>query len=183
MHAHRFELMAPGVGDGSLAAVGQHDRRAVGGVQRIEQRARRKLRRLGKLLLHVLGADRPDIGDLAAAQERKPFRRDHLVPGGDMVTSHGTRLLSTLNCRALVEVQSWSRMLIVFTIRSGSGRARSIESSPFFRSAPSTSKPSASTKVRWNWRAAMPRWRYCRAFSSCWRPRMTSWLSSTVTSS
>ena len=53
-------------------------------------------------------------------------------------------------------------MLIVFTIRSGCGRARSIDSSPFFRSAPSTSMPSASTKVRWNWRAAMPRWRYWR---------------------
>src|SRR6202161_3783171 len=43
--------------------------------------------------------------------------------------------------------------------------------------------PSASTKVRWNGRAAMPRWMYCRDLSSSWRPRMTSWLSSTVTSS
>ena len=45
-----------------------------------------------------------------------------------------------------------------------------MESSPFFKSAPSTSIPSASTKVRWNWRAAMPRWRYCRVLSSCCRP-------------
>src|SRR5277367_270232 len=32
-----------------------------------------------------------------------------------------------------------------------------------------TSMPSASTKVRWNWRAAMPRWRYWRLLSSCCR--------------
>jgi hypothetical protein len=38
-------------------------------------------------------------------------------------------------------------MLIDFTIRSGSGLARSIDSSPFLRSAPSTSMPSASTKT------------------------------------
>ena len=39
---------------------------------------------------------------------------------------------------------------------------RSIDNRPFFKSAPITSMPSASTKVRWNWRAAMPRWRYWR---------------------
>ena len=49
-------------------------------------------------------------------------------------------------------------------IRSACGRTRSIDNSPFFRSAPKTSMPSASTKVRWNWRAAMPRWRYWRLF-------------------
>ena len=39
---------------------------------------------------------------------------------------------------------------IARAIRAGSGRARSIDSSPFFRSARWTSMPSASTKVRWN---------------------------------
>ena len=39
-------------------------------------------------------------------------------------------------------------MLIVFTIRSGCGRARSIDSSPFFKSALRTSIPSANTKQR-----------------------------------
>ena len=49
-------------------------------------------------------------------------------------------------------------------MRSGCGRTRSIDNNPFFRSAPDTSMPSASTKVRWNWRAAMPRWMYSPAF-------------------
>jgi len=66
------------------------------------------------------------------------------------------------------------RLAYVKTIRSACGRTRSIDSNPFFRSAPSTSMPSASTKVRWNWRAAMPRWRYWRLLSSCCRPRITS---------
>ena len=39
------------------------------------------------------------------------------------------------------------------------GLAKSIESSPFLKSAFWTSMPSASTKVRWNCRAAMPRCR------------------------
>src|SRR5712671_3483121 len=73
VQAHRFELLAPGVGDRRFAAVGQHDRRAVRGVQRIEQGARRKLRRLRELLLHVLGADRLDIGEAAAAEQRECF--------------------------------------------------------------------------------------------------------------
>ena len=44
MEAEGLELLAPGVGDGRLAAVGQHDRRAVGRVQGIQQGPRRKLR-------------------------------------------------------------------------------------------------------------------------------------------
>jgi hypothetical protein len=43
-------------------------------------------------------------------------------------------------------------MAIVLMTFSGSGLARSIDNSPFFRSAPNTCIPSASTKVRWKWR-------------------------------
>ena len=46
VHADRLELLAPGVGDRGLAAVGQHDRRAVGRVQREQLHAGRELRRL-----------------------------------------------------------------------------------------------------------------------------------------
>src|SRR5215831_482777 len=159
VHADGFELLAPGVGDGRLAAVGEHDRRAVGRVQGVEQGARRELRSLRELLPHVLGADHLHVGDLAAAQKRKRLGRDHGFSEGDVVVGHGTRLLSPFNASSPTPVQSRSAMLIVFTIRSGSGRARSIDKSPFFKSAPKTSMPSASTKVRWNWRAAMPRWR------------------------
>src|SRR5262249_21335154 len=155
VHADGLELLAPGVGDGRLAAVGEHDRRAVGRVQGIEQGARRELRGLRELVPDVLGADHLHVGDLAAAQKRKRLGRDLGFSGGDVVVGHGTRLLSPFNASSPTPVQSRSAMLIVFTIRSGSGRARSIDKSPFFKSAPNTSMPSASTKVRWNWRAAM----------------------------
>ena len=123
---------------------------------------------------HVLGADRPDIGDLAVAEMRERFGRD---VGQSRRGRHSlfmaldSSYLSTLSSPARFH-HSWSVIAIVLTTRSGSGRARSIDSNPFFKSAPNTSMPSASTKVRWNWRAAMPRWRYCRALSSCCRPRM-----------
>src|SRR3954453_8512940 len=103
-----------------------------------------QLRRLRKHRLDVLGADRLDVGDLAAAEQRQRFRRD--IADGDFVVghfivhvgTHGPRLLSIYVCRVLIVSQSLSTMLMVLTIRSGSGRARSIDSSPFFKSAPST---------------------------------------------
>ena len=57
-----------------------------------------------------------------------------------------------------------------------------MDSKPSLKSADLTSIPSASTNVRLNWRAAMPRWMYCRDLSSTCRPRMLNWLSSTVIS-
>src|SRR5262245_13733884 len=100
VHADRLELLAPGVGDCGLAAVSQHDWRAVGGVQRIEQRAGRELGRLRELLLHVLGSDCPDIGDATTAKHGECFGRD--AAKGDVgvavrvvVGVHGPRLLST----------------------------------------------------------------------------------------
>ena len=42
VHADRLELLAPGIGDSGFAAVGEHDRRAVGGVQRKQNLARRR---------------------------------------------------------------------------------------------------------------------------------------------
>ena len=57
-------------------------------------------------------------------------------------------------------------MSILRTIRSGSGRARSIDRRPLDRSAPRTSMPSARRNARWNWRAAMPRCRKCLVLSS-----------------
>src|SRR5271166_6368083 len=147
MHADRLELLAPGVCDRGLAAVGQQDGRAVGRMQGVKQRSRRELGSLRKLSLHVLGADGPDVRDLAASEMRQRLRRDGMLSEGDIVVCHGTRLLSH-NASSPVRVHSLSLMLIVFTIRSGSGRARSIDNSPFFKSALKTSMPSASTKQR-----------------------------------
>ena len=75
MHAHGLELLAPGVGDGRLAAVGEHDRRAVGGMQREQLDAGRDLRRLREQLRDVLGADRLDVGQTAVAEMRERFGR------------------------------------------------------------------------------------------------------------
>src|SRR5215469_9990232 len=52
-----------------------------------------------------------------------------------------------------------SLISIVRTRASIGGRIKSICRSPLSSQAPRTSMPSASTNERWNWRAAMPRWR------------------------
>src|ERR1051326_7083054 len=65
--AHRLELVAPGVGDGRFTAVRDHDRGAIGGMQREQLSAGFELRRLREHALHVVQADRVDVGDLPAA--------------------------------------------------------------------------------------------------------------------
>src|SRR4051812_36360140 len=93
VHAERLQFVAPGIRDRRLAAVGKHDRRAVGRVQGVKQRAGRELGRLREMLLHVLGADRPDIGKLASAKTLQPLWRDGMDV--ERVTRiHGPRLLS-----------------------------------------------------------------------------------------
>ena len=52
-------------------------------------------------------------------------------------------------------------MAIWRTTRSGSRRTRSMHNNPSLKSADLTSMPSASTNVRLNCRAAIPRWMYC----------------------
>src|SRR5882762_1755188 len=185
VNADGLQLVAPCVRDRGFPAIGQHDRGAVGGVEREQFQSRRDLRRLGEKPRHVLGTDLLHIGDMALAQGRQRLRGDG---GGGLKRnisfSHGLDSSVRLSGRVRYSFHySCSLIAIVLTTFSGSGRARSIDNSPFFKSAPSTCIPSASTKVRWKWRAAMPRWMYCRALSSCWRPRITSWFSSMVTSS
>src|SRR5947209_12806325 len=74
VHADGLQFIAPGIRDRSFAAVGQHDRCAVGGVKRKQLQARRDLRRLGKQPRHVLRADLFYIGDVALAQGRQSLR-------------------------------------------------------------------------------------------------------------
>src|SRR5229473_1214289 len=184
VNADGLQLVAPGVRDRSFPAIGQHDRCAVGSVQREQLQSRRDRRCLGEQARHVLGTDLLHIGDMALTQGRQRLPRDALRLKLNITFSHGLDSSVRLSGRVRYSFHySCSLIAIVLTILSGSGRARSIANSPFFRSAPSTCIPSASTKVRWKWRAAMPRWMYCRALSSCWRPRITSWFSSMVTSS
>src|SRR5689334_9450038 len=147
MNADRFELLAPGVCDRRFAAVGEKDGRPVRGMKRVEKRSWGKLGSLWELPLNILGADRLEIRNLAAAQQGQRLGGDWMQSGGDIIVCHGTRLLS-INASSPVRVQSLSLMLIVLTMRSGSGRARSIDNSPLFKSAPRTSMPSANTKQR-----------------------------------
>ena len=65
VHPHRLQLVAPGIRNRSFAAVGQHDRRAVGGVEREQLEARRDLGRLGEQARNVLGGYLLHIGDVA----------------------------------------------------------------------------------------------------------------------
>src|SRR5471032_3545 len=184
VNAHRLQFIAPGVRDCGFPAIGQHDRRAVGGMQGEQLQSGCDLRRLGKQPRYVLGTDLLHIGDMALAQGCQRLGRDTLGFKHNTSFSHGLDSSVRLSGRVRYSFHySCSLIAIVLTTFSGSGRARSIDNSPFFKSAPSTCIPSASTKVRWKWRAAMPRWMYCRALSSCWRPRITSWFSSMVTSS
>src|SRR6267143_1919 len=184
VNADSLQLIAPCIRDRGFPAVGQHDRRAVGGMECEQLQSRRDLRRLGKQPRHVLRADLFHIGDMALAQGRQRLGGNACIFKYGTSFSHGLDSSVRLSGRVRYSFHySCSLIAIVLTTFSGSGRARSIDNSPFFKSAPSTCIPSASTKVRWKWRAAMPRWMYCRALSSCWRPRMTSWFSSMVTSS
>jgi len=106
MHADGLKLLAPRIGDCGLAAIGEHDWCAVGRVQGIKLRSRRKLGSLRELLLHVLGADCRHIGDLAAPEQGEAPRERSSAPGGDVVVRHvaachGTRLLCGVTRRAL----------------------------------------------------------------------------------
>src|ERR1700739_4888818 len=153
-------------------------------MQREKLQSRRDLRRLGKQSRYVLGTDLLHIGDMALAKCRQRLGGDAFGFKHNTHFTHGLDSSVRLSGRVRSSFHySCSLIAIVLTTLSGSGLARSIDNSPFFRSAPSTCIPSASTKVRWKWRAAMPRWMYCRVLSSCWRPRITSWFSSMGTSS
>ena len=76
MNADRLQLVAPRVCDRGFPAIGEHDRRAVGSVQRKQLQSRRDRRRLGEQARHVLGTDLLHIGDMALTQarQRRSFR-------------------------------------------------------------------------------------------------------------
>src|SRR5258708_38220435 len=104
VHADGLELLAPGIGAGGLAAVGEHDRRAVCRMQCEQLETGRDLWRLREQDRHVLGADALHVRDLAAAQQCQRFGRDHRFLHGDVVVHvavHGPRLLS------MSTVESW----------------------------------------------------------------------------
>src|ERR1700744_1156217 len=71
VNADRLQFIAPGVGNRSFPAIGQHDRSAVGGVEREQLQARGDLWRLREKSWYILGADLLHIGDVAFAQGRQ----------------------------------------------------------------------------------------------------------------
>src|SRR6185312_13416298 len=160
VQADGFELILPGVGDRRVLGVGEQDRRAVGVQQREQLQPGPNRRRLREQALRVLRADRLDIGDGAGAQMRQlllgQFHRGREF-GHRSYSSFGGQA-QRLSTRPGANFQSRACTFIFLTTLSGWGFATSIDSRPFASSAPSTCMPSASRKLRWNWRAAMPRW-------------------------
>jgi hypothetical protein len=70
VYADGLQLLADGIGDRRFAAVGEHDRRPVGGVQGKELQTRFDFRNLRKQRADVLGPDGFDIRDLPIAEQR-----------------------------------------------------------------------------------------------------------------
>src|SRR5207249_4398223 len=163
MDAQQLEVVLAHRYESDLAARETRDLRAVGGMDGITGLA---------------VADRVlDVGDVLHAEERQLFGR-HMSNSFALVH----RILSTA-----LDVRSWMSaraplgergespeipppvisppvisppvIWIVRTRLSTSGRTKSMWRSPLSNRAPRTSMPSARTKERWNWRAAMPRCR------------------------
>src|SRR5882757_4002545 len=61
--ADGLQLVAPCIRNRRFAAIGQHDRSAIGGMERKQLKSRRNFRRLRKQSRHVFGADLLDVGD------------------------------------------------------------------------------------------------------------------------
>ena len=144
MHADRLQLLTPGIGDCGFAAVGEHDRRAISGVQGKQLLSRRHLRHIGlrEQGVNVLGSDRLDVSDAAVAELGQRLGDISNLFSVQFICVHGAQLLSYWSSPFLLIVLFDRNR---FNTRSGSGRTRSIDSNPFFRSAPDTSIPSAST--------------------------------------
>src|SRR6266478_2531685 len=158
MDTQRLEVVLAHRYESDLAVGEKRDLRAVGGMD-------------GKTEFAV--SDRAlDIGDVLHAEERQLFCR-HMSNSFTLVH----RILSTaLAARSWVSARAplggrWESpaisppaisplaISIVRTRLSTSGRTKSMWRSPLSSRAPRTSMPSARTKERWNWRAAMPRCR------------------------
>src|SRR5579862_7733694 len=102
MHADGFELLAPRIGDGLFAALGEHDRRAVGGVQRKQLQPWCDFRRSREQARDILRADALHVSDLAVSELRQRFwghqvDRDLIIHIA-YIAVHGPRLLSV--CRS-----------------------------------------------------------------------------------
>src|SRR5215831_10885376 len=117
---------------------------------------------------------RLDIGQIAHAERREIGRRQRaeLFDDGHLYSPFGSpagprkanaqRALSVSTSMVGAPGRLALGALLISMVRtrvSGIGRLRSMCSRPLSRSAPITSMPSTRTKLRWNWRAAMPRCR------------------------
>ena len=140
VHAHRHQFMLEGAAEGRFPGAGDRHRRAIGIVQaeQLEVGATRGLS--AQQPLGLVDLDLADVAQIAFAQQRQVLRR---------------------------EINGFLHFFHVITLQSECGgppagvRAVRGDSSrrPLSSRAPVTSMPSASTKARWNWRAAMPRCR------------------------
>src|SRR5262245_22193904 len=162
MHADRLQLLLADGSLGELARRREGDLSAVGGEDAVADRA--------------LEGDAAQIGEILQPQQSQALRRD--LPDVVRYCVHEFCFF-----RAVPPVTATSplpavpfRIGIVRTGCSITGRTTSIDNRPFASSAPDTSRPSARTKLRWNWRAAMPRCRKMRSACSFCLPRMLNWF-------
>ena len=144
MQAHRRQVMRPGIGDRGVAVVGQQDGLAAGG-----QRARKAACPAGASA-PAGTAGRPRRTPSASHRPSGP--RPDAASSATSTTGSAWFLISKFmdfslssGCRHTL---SGALMSILRTIRSGSGRTRSIDKRPLDRSAPITSMPSTRRKVR-----------------------------------
>src|ERR1700733_13113173 len=68
VHADGLQFISPGIRDRGFARIGQHDRGAVGGMEREQFQSGRDLRRLRKQVRHVFGSDLLYVGYMALAE-------------------------------------------------------------------------------------------------------------------
>src|ERR1700722_9629559 len=187
VQTHRLKLVFPRVGDRRVLGIGQHDRRPICAEQRKQGQSRTHLRGLREEAGDVFRGNRLHVSQRPIAILSELLRRQVWRHGRNCFAGFGSHCFTPHSAAASGPpfgriLQSRATICIFRTIRSGCGRTRSTHSSPCSSSALLTCIPSAKRNPRWNCRAAMPRCRYSRVFSSCCRPRIVSWLSSTVTS-
>src|SRR5579875_1541510 len=139
MQADRLKLVLLHRGEGNVARGRHADLRAVGGVDGEASDA--------------VDDGGLDVSELLHADQGEILRR-HLAQFLGNV--HDPLLSPPI---ALLRFPDGVLISMARTTPSVARRRKSTFKSPLSSAAPSTSMPSASTKQRWNWRAAMPRWR------------------------
>src|SRR5690349_21720210 len=150
VNAQRLEIVLAERRQGDLA-VGQY-----GDLRAVRSMHRKRADAIDEHLLYIGEVLHPEECEFARRHVPNAFDFLHFLnPFSDRGRVRPSHELEPTGAR-LAAVEP----ILISTFRtrlSASGRIRSMCSSPLSSNAPLTSMPSARTKDRWNWRAAMPR--------------------------